>query len=273
MVVRHQTLNFTSQAPYAFKCPIFDTPKNEAMKYLTLFIYVLFSLSAAAQTPPKPKTTASKPAATKPATAAPVLKNALDSFSYALGMSVGSFCNQQQITNVNTALLVKGVNDGTKPEKALMTEQQMSMVISNYLNKRNAEKTAAVKAEGKKFLEDNARKAGVVTLASGLQYQVLKAGTDTTKPKLTDTVRCHYTGMTIDGNVFESSVQNGQPVEFAVTGVIQGWIEALQMMTVGSKWRLFIPPDLGYGDQARNAPFPPGSTLIFDVELLEIVNK
>lgn len=248
------------------------------MKYRILAICVLLSAFAAAQTKPKTttptKTASSKPVSkSSPANTAPVLKSALDSFSYALGMSVGNFCNQQKIANVNTAVLMRGLNDAAKAGKPVLTEQQMNSIISGYLNREKAEKAKVAKAQGEKFMADNAKKAGVVTLASGLQYQVLRAGSDTAaKPTLADQVKCHYTGMTIDGNVFETSLTNGQPITFGLTGVIAGWTEALQLMTPGAKWRLFIPSDLAYGDNAGpGAPFPPGSTLIFDVELLEVI--
>ncbi|HYE53869.1 MAG TPA: FKBP-type peptidyl-prolyl cis-trans isomerase [Chitinophagaceae bacterium] len=242
------------------------------MKYRILFFCVLCSVMATAQTKPKPKTTPSKSTAAKSAASnTPVLKTALDSFSYAMGMSVGNFCNQQGIASINTSMLLKGVGDGSKPGKALLNEQQMNQVISSYLGKRNAEKASAAKAAGEKFLAENAKKAGVVTLPSGMQYMVLKAGTDTTKPRITDKVKCHYHGTLLDGTVFDSSVDRGEPAVFGVNQVIQGWIEALQMMTVGSKWRLFVPSNLAYGDQQAGPHIAPGSTLIFDVELLEIV--
>lgn len=241
------------------------------MKYRILLICVFCSAVAAAQTKPaaKPGAKTSKPAAKSPAP--PALRNALDSFSYAMGMSVGSFCNQQGITSINTSMMLKGVGDGSKAGKTLLTEQEMQQVISSYLGKRNSEKASKAKAEGQKFLADNAKKPGVVTTASGLQYLVLKAGTDTTRPQITDRVRCHYHGTRIDGVVFDSSVDRGEPAVFGVNQVIQGWIEALQMMTVGSKWRLFIPSELAYGDQQAGPKIPPGSMLIFDLELLEII--
>lgn len=246
------------------------------MKYRILSICVLLSVCAAAQT----KTTKTPTAKSKTTTSAisktlaynkPALKTALDSFSYAMGMSVGNFCNQQKITGINTAMLLKGLGDGSKPEKALLNEQQMNQVISGYLGRRNAEKAGAAKAAGEKFLAGNAKKPGVVTLESGLQYMVIKAGTDTTRPKFTDQVKCHYHGTLLDGSIFDSSVQRGEPAVFPVNGVIQGWIEALQLMTVGSKWRLFIPSSLAYGDQAAGPAIPPGSMLIFDLEVLGIV--
>lgn len=143
------------------------------------------------------------------------------------------------------------------------------MSISNYLQQMKTEKAAKNKAEGEKFLADNKAKAGIVTLPSGLQYQVIKEGTGA-KPTINDKVKTHYHGMLIDGTVFDSSVDRGEPISFPVSGVIKGWTEALQLMPVGSKWRLFIPADLAYGDRQAGAKIGPGSTLIFDVELLDI---
>lgn len=247
------------------------------MKYRILSICVLLSVCAAAQTKTtKPSTTTKSKTTTTTKTVAsntPALRNALDSFSYAMGMSMGNFCNKQGIGSVNTSMVLKGLGDGNKAGKALLTEQQMNQVISSYLSRRNADKAKVAKEAGQKFLEANAKKAGVTTLASGLQYTVLKAGTDTTRPKLTDKVKCHYRGTLIDGTEFESSYNSGQPIEFSLNGVIAGWTEALQLMTPGSKWRLFIPSDLAYGDQQAGPQIAPGSTLIFDVELLEIVKE
>ena len=242
------------------------------MKYRILLICVLFSVYASAQTKPK-TTTTSKTTTTKTpvktASTTPVLKNALDSFSYALGMSVGNFCDQQQIKNLNSSLLMKGVNDAG--EKPLFNEQQMNMIITTYLNKRSSEKASVAKAAGQKFLAENAKKPGVVTTPSGLQYLVLRGGTDTIKPTINDAVVCHYHGTLINGTVFESTVESGQPAKFNVGQVIQGWIEALPMMTKGSKWRLFIPAELAYGDRAMGNEIPAGSTLIFDLELLDVI--
>jgi FKBP-type peptidyl-prolyl cis-trans isomerase FklB len=229
--------------------------------YFLLITTVISFLTASAQT----THTKSK------APAAPALRNALDSFSYAIGLSMGNFCNQQKITKLNTSMLLKGVSDGRSTDKALLNEQQMNAVISTYLSRRSAQDATSNKLAGEKFLADNAKMPGIVVLPSGLQYQVLNAGSDSTRPKLTDKVKCHYHGTLIDGTVFDSSVERGQPVEFPVNGVIQGWIEALQLMTVGSKWRLFIPSDLAYGDSGAGPVIGPGSTLIFDVELLEII--
>lgn len=239
------------------------------MKYRILFICVMISVAAAAQT--KPSTTKPKTPA-KPATSnTPALKTALDSFSYAMGMSMANFCDRQGIPKVNNSLVLQGLNSSSsKQSKPLLTEQQMNQIISSYLNKVNAEKANVAKAAGKKFLEENAKKPGVVTLASGLQYVVIKAGTDTTHPRVTDTVVCHYHGTLLNGRVFDSSVERGEPAEFRPDEVIRGWTEALQLMTVGSKWRLFVPSELAYGDRQAGPDIEPGSTLIFDLEILGV---
>jgi len=214
------------------------------------------------------------------AAAAPVFKSQNDSLSYSIGMSLASFYKQQGITNINTALLTRAIND-VNASKPLLTEQQMTACVNNYLQKKQAEKMEeqrkasapiieANHKAGEAFLAENKTKPGVVTTASGLQYQVIKEGTGP-KPQPTDKVRCHYHGTLLDGTVFDSSVDRGQPVDFPVTGVIQGWVEALQLMPVGSKWKLFLPSNLAYGDNAAGPKITPGSTLIFDVELLEIV--
>lgn len=233
----------------------------------TLLALALFSIGGNlfAQTKAKPvKKTVATPAG-------PSLKTALDSFSYSLGLSFAEFYKQQGISNINTTLLNKGINDAMKTgQKPLLTEEQMNTSITGYLQQLKAEKALASKRAGQAFLANNKSKPGVTTLASGLQYQVLKEGSGE-KPTVNDRVRCHYHGTLIDGTVFDSSVERGQPAEFSVGGVIRGWVEALQLMPVGSKWRLFIPSDLAYGDNAAGPQIKPGSTLIFDVELLEIL--
>ena len=215
------------------------------------------------------------PAAThKPATTAtPVtLKTTQDSLSYAIGLSVANFYKQQNITNINTALVMRAINDVNKGNKLVLDEQQANTCIVNFMQKAKTEKASVAKKQGQDFLAANKSKPGVVTTPSGLQYLVLKAGTGP-KPALTDMVRVHYHGTLIDGRVFDSSVERGQPIELAVNGVIPGWTEALQMMPVGSKWKLFIPSNLAYGDQQAGPMIAPGSTLVFEVELLDIVKQ
>jgi FKBP-type peptidyl-prolyl cis-trans isomerase FklB len=208
----------------------------------------------------------------KPATAAAplALKTTQDSLSYAIGISVANFYKQQNITNINTALVVHAINDVNKSGKLAMSEEQCNATIVNFMQKSKAEKASGNKKLGLDFLAANKNKPGVVTTPSGLQYTILQAGTGP-KPGPTDMVRVHYHGTTIDGKVFDSSVERGQPVELSVNGVIPGWTEALQLMPVGSKWKLFIPSNLAYGDQQAGPMIAPGSTLIFEVSLLEIV--
>ena len=238
-------------------------------------ICAAFALPAFAQTahPTATHPTATHPTATHKTAAAstPVaLKTTQDSLSYAIGLSVANFYKQQNITNINTALVMRAINDVNKGSKQLLDEQQANSCIVSYMQKAKAEKSAGNKKLGLEFLAANKNKPGVVTTPSGLEYLVLKAGTGP-KPALTDMVRVHYHGTLIDGRVFDSSVERGQPIELAVNGVIPGWTEALQMMPVGSKWKLFIPSNLAYGDQQAGPMIAPGSTLIFDVELLDIV--
>jgi FKBP-type peptidyl-prolyl cis-trans isomerase FklB len=227
---------------------------------------LMLTAAVSAQTKPAVKKT---PVAAKPAGAA-ALKTSSDSLSYAIGMSLANFYKQQGIKSVNTAMVDKAINDVMKTGKSAMTDEQMNMCITGYLQKTKSEKASVAKKAGEAFLAENKKKPGVVTLPSGLQYQILKKG-DGPLPAATDKVKCHYHGTLIDGTVFDSSVERGQPAEFPVNGVIQGWVEALQLMPVGSKWKLFIPSNLAYGDNAAGPKIPAGATLVFEVELLEIV--
>jgi FKBP-type peptidyl-prolyl cis-trans isomerase FklB len=237
------------------------------MKKSILLAVALISITAAtAQTKPAPKP---KPVV-KPAAAAPVLKSAIDSFSYSIGLSIANFYKQQGITKINTNMVSKAINDATANKKTLLTEEEMNMSISNYLQKLKSEKSAANRKAGEDFLAENKKKPGVITLPSGLQYQIIKEGTGE-KPTVNDKVKCHYHGTLLNGTIFDSSVDRGQPIDFAVGGVIQGWVEALQLMPIGSKWKLFIPSNLAYGDNQAGPYIMPGSTLIFDVELIDIV--
>lgn len=215
------------------------------------------------KTPVKKTTTAAKPVAT-----AAVMKNAVDSFSYALGVSMAEFYKSQGAKEINVAMVQRALND-VKAGTTKISEDECNMVIMNYMQNLKSEKAAAVKKAGQEFLAENAKKPGVVTLPSGLQYQVIQEGTGV-KPKLTDTVKVHYHGTLIDGTIFDSSIQRGQPISFPVNGVIRGWVEALQLMPQGSKWKLFIPSDLAYGDNDAGPVIKGGSTLVFDVELLEV---
>jgi len=235
------------------------------MKKTILFaLIILTTCNLFAQSKKKSASSASTPAT------AVKLNNQTDSLSYSIGIMVASFYKQQGITDINDALVNKAIKDKMTGDSTLLTEQQCNQVLMGFIEKAKADKAAAAKKQGEAFLTANKTKPGVVTTASGLQYVVLKQGSGP-KPALTDKVKCDHEGKLIDGTVFDSSVKQGKPIEFAVNGVIAGWTEALQLMNTGSKYRLFIPSNLAYGDQQMGADIKPGSTLIFDVDLIEIV--
>lgn len=202
----------------------------------------------------------------------PVFKNSIDSFSYAIGMEGASYYKSQGVSKINSALMKKAFDDVYGNKTLLLTPEQSSMTIQNKLMAYMNSKNAAVKTEGKNFLASNKKRTGVVELPTGLQYEIIKQGTGE-KPKATDTIKAHYAGSLIDGKEFDNSYKRGQPIVLPVGGVIQGWVQALQLMPVGSKWKLYIPSDLGYGDRGAGHAIPGGATLIFEIELLEIVNR
>jgi len=194
--------------------------------------------------------------------------------SYALGYDI--FDKLKENFELDLKYFNMGATDNHENQPKL-TEEQLKQTLMSYQRlarqkqiERIKMESKANREEGEKFLEENKLKQGVVTLSSGLQYKKIVEG-DGVLPKSTDTVECHYKGTLIDGTVFDSSYQRGKPATFQVGGVIQGWIEALQLMKVGSKWELYIPSDLAYGDRGAGALIKPGSTLIFEVELLGIV--
>ena len=197
------------------------------------------------------------------------LSTQLDSVSYSMGMSIGSNIKTQGVDSVNYEAFVKGLQNAISGGDTLITMEQSNNLLSSYFNNLQQKKMQKNVEAGKKFLEENKTKEGVVTLPSGLQYKIIKAGTGP-KPTANDKVKTHYHGTLIDGTVFDSSVQRGEPISFPVNGVIKGWTEALQLMPVGSKWMLYIPSDLAYGDRGAGQQIGPNSTLIFEVELLEI---
>lgn len=194
----------------------------------------------------------------------------MDKISYALGLSIGNNFQNSGINNLQVEDFVKGLKDvlgGAEPE---ISYDEAKQVINDYFMNLQKERLEFNKKAGEEFLNINKGKAGVVTLPSGLQYQVLKQG-EGAKPAASDKVKCHYHGTLINGTVFDSSVQRGEPAVFGVSQVIPGWVEALQLMPVGSKWRLFIPSDLAYGEHGAGDAIEPNSALVFDVELLDIV--
>lgn len=237
------------------------------MKKGLLIVGLVVTIFANAQT--KKTTTVTNPKLAITYTAAQAMKNTKDSASYALGYRIAQSMKGQGLQEVNMAIFEQGFKAGVKTA-SVIPDSLLDVCIKNYQDKMMNEKIAANRAAGKAFLEENAKKPGVVKLTSGLQYLILKEGTGTEKPTLKSTVRCHYHGTLITGEVFDSSVQRGEPISFPLNGVIKGWQDAVQLMTVGSKWRLFIPSELAYGERSAGALIGPGSTLIFDVELLGI---
>jgi FKBP-type peptidyl-prolyl cis-trans isomerase FklB len=184
---------------------------------------------------------------------------------------------KRQMIDVNDEILNAGIKDGLSGAKPRMTDEEVKEVMSTFQKDMMAKQAAVRKAtgeknaaEGKKFLEENKTKEGVKTTASGLQYKVLKEGTGT-PPKATDTVKVNYRGTTIDGKEFDSSYKRGEPATFPVNRVIKGWTEGLQLMKPGSKYQFFVPADLAYGERGAGADIGPNATLVFDVELLEVV--
>lgn len=194
----------------------------------------------------------------------------MDKVSYALGLSIGNNFQTSGIKQLQVEDFVKGLEDVLGEKQPAISYEEAKQVINDYFMKLQQERLEINKQAGAEFLEINRHKAGVVELPSGLQYEILKQGTGA-KPSANDKVKCHYHGTLINGTVFDSSVQRGEPATFGVSQVIPGWIEALQLMPVGSKWRLFIPSNLAYGEHGAGDVIEPNSTLIFDVELLDIV--
>ncbi len=193
----------------------------------------------------------------------------MDKVSYALGMSMAANFLNSGLKDIDVASFMKAFKEVMNNESTDLTPQEANRLIQEYFTKRQEEMLSQNLQAGIDFLEENKKRENVVALPSGLQYEILTEGKGE-KPKATDKVKCHYHGTLIDGTVFDSSVQRGQPAVFGVNQVIKGWVEALQLMPVGSKWRLFIPSELAYGQQGAGEIIQPNSTLIFDVELLEI---
>lgn len=194
----------------------------------------------------------------------------MDKVSYALGLSIGNNFQNSGIKDLQMEDFVQGLKDVLTEAKPAISYDEAKQVINDFFMELQQQKLEVNKKAGEEFLQINKGKAGVVTLPSGLQYQVLKAGAGA-KPTAADKVKCHYHGTLINGTVFDSSVQRGEPAVFGVSQVIPGWVEALQLMEVGSKWRLFIPSDLAYGEHGAGEAIEPNSALVFDVELLDIV--
>ena len=229
---------------------------------------------------PATSTTTTKPRPTAaPATSQPlVLKTDKEKLSYAIGMNIGQSMKKDSL-DIDPAILSRAIKDAVTGSKPAMTEEEARTIVTAFrtemVKKQQAEAQKAGevnKQAGDKFLAENKTKDGVVTLPSGLQYKVIKQG-DGPKPTASDTVVTNYRGTLIDGKEFDSSYKRGQPATFPVGQVIKGWTEALQLMPVGSKWQLYIPANLAYGDRGAGGDIGPNSTLVFDIELLSIEQK
>jgi len=285
-----------SQGAHAAPCSIL--PRNiwnatiDGMKKSVLPVIIVLALGfqAAAQAPTTPTTKKAAPATEKktPTTGAKTSTTATKpraalttdkaKASYALGVSLGMNLKRQEV-DVDPAIIAEGLKDGLAGRKPLLTEDEAKAAMTKLQQDVRAKMeakmnalSAANKQAGDAFLAANKSKEGVVTLPSGLQYKILKAGSGP-KPAATDTVECNYRGTLIDGKEFDSSYKRGEAASFPVSGVIKGWTEALQLMPVGSKWQLFVPSNLAYGERGAGADIAPNSTLVFEVELLSIKPK
>lgn len=234
------------------------------------------------------KTAAKKPVAKKTTTVTKTttlvaLKSTLDSTSYAFGTSIGAGLKTTGLSTLNYEVLLKGLKDAFTGGKVVLDQQQAQQCINDALAKASAVKNKAeieankikyapIMKEGQEFLEQNKKRAGVQTTASGLQYEVLTAGTGV-KPVATDSVLVHYKGTLLNGKQFDSSYDRGEPISFPLNRVIPGWTEGVQLMPAGSKYKFFIPYNLAYGERGAGADIPPYSTLIFEVELLKVNGK
>lgn len=193
----------------------------------------------------------------------------MDKVSYALGLGIGRQLAQMGATTLNIDDFAQAVKDVIAGAELKVSDAEAQTLVQNFFEEQQKKQSAAAIEQGEKFLAENGKKEGVVTLPSGLQYQVLKEGNGC-KPKATDQVKCHYEGTLIDGTMFDSSIKRGEPATFPLNQVIAGWTEGLQLMQEGAKYRFFIPYNLGYGERGAGASIPPYSTLIFDVELIEV---
>ena len=201
---------------------------------------------------------------------APELKNQRDSASYAFGLLIGNSLSRQISGDLNLDIVLKAMTDKVKGQPVAMEMEAASNLYTAYDQKVQAEAKDKNRVAGEQFLTENKKRPEVKTTSSGLQYEVLKKGSGTVSPKATDKVTVHYHGTLIDGTVFDSSVERGQTASFGLNQVIPGWTEGLQLMSVGDKFRFYIPANLAYGERSPSAKIKPNSTLIFDVELFSI---
>jgi FKBP-type peptidyl-prolyl cis-trans isomerase FklB len=194
----------------------------------------------------------------------------MDKFSYAIGLGIGQNLLSMGAQGINVEDFAQAIADVLNRKETAISHNEARDIVNQYFAELEAKMNAENIEKGKAFLAENAKREAVVTLPSGLQYEVITEGTGI-KPSANDQVKCHYEGTLIDGTLFDSSVKRGQPAVFGVSQVIKGWVEALQLMPEGSKWKLYIPSELGYGSQQAGEMIPPYSTLIFEVELIKVI--
>lgn len=194
----------------------------------------------------------------------------MDKFSYAIGLGIGQNLLGMGAKGIVVDDFAQAIKDVLEGNQTAISHQEAREIVNKYFGELEAKMNAANIEQGKAFLEENKKRPNVVTLPSGLQYEVITEGKGK-KPQATDQVKCHYEGTLIDGTLFDSSVKRGQPAVFGVNQVIPGWVEALQLMPEGSKWKLYIPSELAYGAQGAGEMIPPHSTLVFEVELIEVI--
>jgi FKBP-type peptidyl-prolyl cis-trans isomerase FklB len=246
---------------------------NYMMKRMALYTTAIVALGACTQT----KQVVAPPVAVVEVpvivdtVVAPLLKNAVDSFSYAVGMNIAASMQGQGISEINADLIKKAMNEVFNDEPTLFTEEEANMTLQEKLQQFAQEKSAAQRKAGEDFLAENKTKPGVTTLPNGLQYEIITPGDPKgKKPTAVDTVVVHYIGTLIDGTKFDASVDRGEPATFPVGGVIAGWTQVLQLMTKGAKWKVAIPSELAYGDRGAGGAIPPGAALVFEINLLDI---
>lgn len=254
--------------------------------FLTIFVsgIAIASFAQTKKTVAK-KTVVKKPiAASKPVATSVALKSSLDSVSYAFGSSIGTSLKTTGLSTINYDVLLKGLKDAFAGGKVALTQQQAQACINEAITKASAVKNKAeaevnkikfapMIKEGQTFLDENKKRAGVQTTASGLQYEVLTAGNGVKPSSASDSVLVHYKGTLLNGKQFDSSYDRGEPISFPLNRVIPGWTEGVQLMPAGSKYKFFIPYNLAYGERGAGADIPPYSTLIFEIELLKVNGK
>ena len=194
----------------------------------------------------------------------------MDKFSYAIGLGIGQNLSSMGIQGLAVDDFAQAIRDVLEGNQTAISHNEAREIVNKYFEELEAKMSAVAIEQGKALLEENKKSPGIDTLPSGLQYEVINEGTGK-KPKATDQVRCHYEGTLVDGTLFDSSIKRGEPAVFGVTQVIKGWVEALQLMSEGAKWKLYIPSELAYGAQGAGEMIPPHSTLIFEVELIEVL--